>query len=848
VSTATRSQRVVGPSDDVPRCLECGVPIAGRFCGRCGANLDPTFRTAATDGSDLLGTSGSGARHETDAHTGGANTGDANTRIAARVPRCRRLPLPAIRVTALVVALLAAYLALELRPPPEVVGATAPLGPVDGTRVSSSHAVTDLSVPRWTHRRQAPLDIPSWPEAVQIDEDRLLVTAGSIVQLLDARSFVPRWEAYGERATYLADEDVVVVSLDDLSVQFTLDATTGRLLARTPLDGTAWESYPVGREVTVVVGPARVAAYRASTRVWELASDGADGTSHRLVHADPETTLVLRERGAVARAPNPQELLVIETSTGAIRATIRWDHPVSTVDVLDADLVVTGATGESLHVAGYDVETGRQLWVSSPASGSVGHWGTLVTDTGTFGVWWVDRDTGMPATEIVLLDPHSGAVRWRTSLPELDAGSVVAVAGGIVAADDMRVLRVQYGPGPEWTWSRFRHHARVTPIGDDLLVTTMGGQPLLLDGETGEARPGIPTPVERVHPGEDPVLSGLGLLLPPFVGQPRNLDPLTGEELEFPPVQLRVAEAATANPIALEDGGLLVADDRGIHRIRTDGSEIWTISDERADGRPQLLGRTQHHAFVLLPTAAAEGAAAGRVGSRPISSGVELRRVRLGDGSTAGSLHLGDVELSGFAAGDGLALLSLRALDPLVAMRWGPATDPEELVAVDGRSMTERWRVELGGRGPAVAIAPEGVLLGEPGRICLLDPGTGESIWTTDLPALTRPALAVADGRAVQVSASAVLAVDLEDGDVVWQRPIGGRLSTRPTIAGNVVYVGTDSGLVVGLRLQDGSRATLAVADPDGRPITSVTVAEGQAIVGTSDGGFRALGPRTPAP
>jgi outer membrane protein assembly factor BamB len=838
VGTATRGQGVIGPSDDVPRCLGCGVPIAGRFCGRCGANLDSMFPTAAADGPDLLVASASAAGHET----------VANTRIAAHLPTGRRLPLAALRATALIVAIFAAYLALELRPPPEVVGATAPLGPVDGTRVSSSQAVTDLSVPRWTHRRQAPLDVPSWPEVAQIDEDRLLVTAGSIVQLLDARSFVPRWETYGERATYLADEDVVVVSLADLSVQFTLDATTGLVLARTPLDGTAWGSYPVGREVTVVEGPARVAAYRASTRVWELAADGTDGTSHRLVHADPETALVLREHGAVARAPRPQELLIIETSTGAIRSIIRWDHPpFSTVDVLGADLVVTGATGESLHLAGYDAETGGRLWASSPASGSVGHWGTLATDTGTFGVWWVDHDTGVPATEVVLLDPHSGAVRWRTSLPELDAGSVVAVAGGIVAADGLRVLRVPYGPGPEWTWSRFRHHAHVTPVGDDLLVTTLGGQPLLLDGETGEARPGIPTPVERPHLGEDPVLSELGLLLPPFVGRPRNLDPLTGEELAFPRVQLGVPEAATANLIALEDGGLLLADDRGIHRIRTDGSEIWTIPDERADGRPQLLGRTQHHAFVLLPAAAAEDAA-GRVGSRPISSGVELRRVRLGDGSTAGSLHLGDVELSGFAAGDGLALLSLRALDPLVAMRWGPATDPEELVAVDGRSMTERWRVELGGRGPAVAIAPEGVLLGEPGRICLLDTGTGESLWTTELPALTRPALAVADGRAVQVSASAVLAVDLEDGDVVWQRPIGGRLSTRPTIAGNVVYVGTDAGLVVGLRLQDGSRATLAVADPDGRPITSVTVAEGQAIVGTSDGGFRALGPGRPAP
>lgn len=157
-----------------------------------------------------------------------------------------------------------------------------------------------------------------------------------------------------------------------------------------------------------------------------------------------------------------------------------------------------------------------------------------------------------------------------------------------------------------------------------------------------------------------------------------------------------------------------------------------------------------------------------------------------------------------------------------LAVRDGRAFLLVDGVVIGYQSQTDVWRAplreldDIDVYSPAVdgiAVGPQGVYvaLGRGGDfekyVTAYDPVTGTERWRTPISQSGVKAVAVADGTVLAVSSGGVLALDAVDGDVLWEN-YDGKHNSRPTIAGETVYLGrTDggSGVIVGLSLADGT-------------------------------------------
>lgn len=153
--------------------------------------------------------------------------------------------------------------------------------------------------------------------------------------------------------------------------------------------------------------------------------------------------------------------------------------------------------------------------------------------------------------------------------------------------------------------------------------------------------------------------------------------------------------------------------------------------------------------------------------------------------------------------------------------------DGRAFILIDGtvighQSHGDTWRAslaELDGvdtYSPAadgIAVGPQGVYvaLGR-GRefekyVTAYDPVTGTERWRTPISQSGARAVAVADGTVLAVSSESVLALDAADGDLLWEN-YDGTYNSKPTIAGETVYLGRKDGgsaVLVGLSLADGT-------------------------------------------
>ncbi len=119
---------------------------------------------------------------------------------------------------------------------------------------------------------------------------------------------------------------------------------------------------------------------------------------------------------------------------------VRWQatHVYSTLLVRTATVAVLTRTDGG--IAGVDLRTGRELWVDADllagASGTVppraaftdGRRAALVVDIDATNAHAASGESTVATTDIVGLDLATGAVRWRTTLPE--GGSFVAAVEG----------------------------------------------------------------------------------------------------------------------------------------------------------------------------------------------------------------------------------------------------------------------------------------------------------------------------------------------------------------------------------------------------------------------------------
>jgi outer membrane protein assembly factor BamB/predicted Ser/Thr protein kinase len=158
------------------------------------------------------------------------------------------------------------------------------------------------------------------------------------------------------------------------------------------------------------------------------------------------------------------------------------------------------------------------------------------------------------------------------------------------------------------------------------------------------------------------------------------------------------------------------------------------------------------------------------------------------------------------------------------------------------------WQSEVVG---AVATAPVQVddrliVTTEAGYVYVLQADSGQVIWSRPLAPGARFA-AAREGWIVVTADTSLFALDASNGVVVWEFRAESALTTPPTIAGDMVLVGTEHGMLHGLQIADGRPAlaaqargalraapvlgldTLYVADQSGR-LTALGVESGREI------------------
>lgn len=186
-----------------------------------------------------------------------------------------------------------------------------------------------------------------------------------------------------------------------------------------------------------------------------------------------------------------------------------------------------------------------------------------------------------------------------------------------------------------------------------------------------------------------------------------------------------------------------------------------------------------------------------------------------------------------------------------------------KLRALDPRSGWQRWQFNLGsGTYSSPTVADGTVYVGDrernggsnsAGNLYALDAESGDEEWVFDTDEFVDASPTVA-GETVYVGGwktrfrssddessgtGSVFAVETDSGTKRWQFETDGRVLSSPTVADDVVFVGSWDGTVYGLDAATGDERV--ALETGGRVSSSPTVADGRLYVGCNDGHVYAL-------
>ena len=198
------------------------------------------------------------------------------------------------------------------------------------------------------------------------------------------------------------------------------------------------------------------------------------------------------------------------------------------------------------------------------------------------------------------------------------------------------------------------------------------------------------------------------------------------------------------------------------------------------------------------------------------------------------------------------------------------ATDPTELVAIDGALKVERvWSASLGDgegrRGFRQRPAFDGqtvYAVGDDGTIRAFDVESGDERWSTALEDVTggrgwrlwqraildgglQSSVGVGEGLVVVAGRSgAVFAVSADSGEPRWETQASAEVLAAPLVTGGTVVVRSQDGRVVGLDASDGRQRWAfdrAIPTLSSRGASAPAAAAGLVLVGNDDGTVVAL-------
>lgn len=179
-------------------------------------------------------------------------------------------------------------------------------------------------------------------------------------------------------------------------------------------------------------------------------------------------------------------------------------------------------------------------------------------------------------------------------------------------------------------------------------------------------------------------------------------------------------------------------------------------------------------------------------------------------------------------------------------------TERGNLYAFDRETARRRWVFETGGGIDATPIvtAERVYAATDAGTVRAIDPGTGDPIWRTDLPAPLESALAFADGRLYAGHAAGLSALEGETGERVWTHETDAPVVGAPAVAPDRrrVYIGTADERVRCLEDGDGAPEEVWTAPTDGVVAAPPTIADGRVYVADDAGTLLALDTETGQP
>lgn len=335
----------------------------------------------------------------------------------------------------------------------------------------------------------------------------------------------------------------------------------------------------------------------------------------------------------------------------------------------------------------------------------------------------------------------------------------------------------------------------------DTVWLTEGGTPQRSGRVDGALRPPLePIWVKEADAGfgaASPLVLGDAVLVATRQGEVVGYDLQTGRSLG----REGFGESIEATPV-IEDGMLVVPVD-------------W--------GRRILLGYDLHRAQRLW---AHKG--------EPVSAGLARLEDRVVAADVVGAVRLveartGEVMWETEPTGAAVYGAPLIAGDAVIVVDEGGIV--RSLALQDG---SERWRQRAGGPVFVSPSAGDSRLLVATARggLYAFELGTGRVDWQLALSDTTVRMTGAALGRArayIGATDGVVRAVDLTDGDVVWETRVDDAMSAPPMLTGDVLYVATLGERLLALEAESGE--VVWEYELDGRVKSPMAVADGHLVV-----------------
>ena len=149
---------------------------------------------------------------------------------------------------------------------------------------------------------------------------------------------------------------------------------------------------------------------------------------------------------------------------------------------------------------------------------------------------------------------------------------------------------------------------------------------------------------------------------------------------------------------------------------------------------------------------------------------------------------------------------------PLTIRRPGDASEVilqsrEDIVAIDPRSGRTNWKSEEGGEAVSSPSASDGLLILPGGEVVAMNIGesatTPQVVWRNNRLSPRNASVVISDDRLYSLKGSVLVAANVKDGEVIWQKRLKGLGGTwaTPVIAKRKLYIFDQTG--VGLVVED---------------------------------------------